>query len=166
MSTEKKRIMITVNEDIEMQIESYRNQNGLSTSQAANELIRKGILAEDERLHAGGVYDGQEIRLVSVFRRADPENRSKIMDDLIHSVARNKYKHPRHKREQDEMIADNSIGDVVALMDLYHKASPELRTKVLDILTEECDNFETTFANELKREFGNESVRQDQAQDG
>lgn len=136
MPTNKPRAMITMDEDLANAIEGYRIRNGISsTSQAVNELIRKGILAEDERLHNGGVYSGDEIRLVSIFRRADENSRQEVMDTLIHAVARSHYKYPRYKKEFEDFAAEEAIGDVLALIDLYRQASPEQRTAVLDILS-------------------------------
>lgn len=153
MPTDKPRLMLTLDDDLKLLIESYRVKNGIaSLSQAAVELLKKGVLAEDERLHSGETYTGQELQLVRIFRRADVDLRDRVMDDLIHSVARNTYKNGRYKKEYTHIDNTNQINDVVALIQLYGNCSPETRTSVLNSLSEDvasasCEN--NTFADSL-----------------
>lgn len=167
MPTEKKRISVTVDNDMDMLIRAYRHNNAIqSESQAVIELIRKGINVEDERLHSGGVYSGKEIQLIHVFRRADQEMRDIIMEDLVHSVARNTKKR-MYKQLSAVGDYDDVVGDVIALIDLYRSASPATRTRVLDLLTEGANESarETESVTEAElMEQADEMERNDKAQ--
>lgn len=167
MPTDKKRISVTVDDDMDLMIRAYRHNNAIpSESQAVIELIRKGLTVEDERLHSGGVYSGKEIQLIHVFRRADQKMRDIIMEDLVHSVARNTKKR-MYKQISAVGNYDDVVGDVLALIDLYRSASPATRTRVLDLLTEGASestrDAESVTEAELTKE-ADEMDRNDKAQ--
>lgn len=143
MPTEKQRISIVADDQLVTMIEMYQRDKDIkSMSRAAAELIKKGLLVEDERLHNGQVYDGKEIQLVRMFRRATEEDREEILDAIFRSVTKARSRRMSWNADAEQSLKDLAMEDIELLFRLYREAPVDVRREVMELLNEEesCNN--------------------------
>lgn len=158
MPTDKPRISIVLEEDILLAVEHYRYLNGFrSTSRAVLDLIQKGLAKDVPGLPLGSIFNGDELRLISLFRKSNNTDRAVIMNTALKARFREMKPIVRHPvpDAEDDFFNTIDILDINCFTALYSRMSLEDRNNFLMKLIEGRENLlDHDLLNQLDSRLG------------
>ena len=135
MPTDKQRVSIVVDDELLMRMNEYQRNRGLSSmSKTASELIMKGLLAQDESLHNGQVYSGQEIQLIRAFKCADEDDKQIILTAVVRALAQARKRRRVFTATEEYEVESIAIDEIGSLISLYGQADSDTRREALEVL--------------------------------
>lgn len=141
MPTDKQRVSIVADDELLSRMAEYQRNRGLtSMSKTACELIMKGLLAQDESLHNGQVYNGEEIQLLRAFKCADENDRAIILETVYRALAKSRKRQQSYTVSDEDYVQSMTIEEIELLISSYRQADKGARHKAMDALLVTDDN--------------------------